>query len=98
MVPQSRNTGHFQANHPIEGLKQISLAILLERHPRVARAEPASISYYEPARIIHPHQLPPGPQGKVFTVSFSGFFELFWRLPIVFLAELLLVRNVGAFC
>jgi len=68
----------------------------LERHPRVAFTISPGSSYYKSAGIIHFQQLPPAPQRKVFAISFFAFFELFRRLPVVFLTKLLLVRYVTA--
>src|ERR1700674_4152512 len=98
MVPQGRKTRHGQAERPAERLEQESLAVLIERYPRVAFAISASSSNHQPAGIVHLKQLPPRPQCKIFTVSFFALLELFRWLPVILLAKLLLVRFVSAAC
>ncbi|MGB8011638.1 MAG: hypothetical protein WCF68_08495 [Terriglobales bacterium] len=53
---------------------------------------------YDAGVVPKVHELPPGPERKIFAVAFFSVFEVFWRLPIILFVEKFLIRNVLASC
>jgi hypothetical protein len=96
LVPQGSYSREYVAEAAALRLNYEAFSVLNKLDPGVSGAVSSMLTEHNTGVVSQVHELAPGPECEVVTVSFLPFFKIFWRLPIVFLVEELFVGNVFA--